>query len=181
MSNENQSPGEFCGGKLSVAVIMTGGTIAKSYNPTNARLYNFELKIKDLIAELRTDDLKFSYIDLFHLDSLEIGPQERARIVSKAAELSEIHDAVMVTHGTDSMVETAEALFASVGTPAVPVIFTGAMVPYAVAKSDAVQNITEALLAARLLPAGVYVSFHNRILSLPDVRKDYDSLTFAKG
>jgi len=168
-------------GKLSVAVVMTGGTIAKSYDPSEARLYNFEPKVKELISELRTDDLELVYCDLMHLDSLEIGEKERAQIVNQIRQSAAAHDAVLVTHGTDSMADTAENLFSSVSTPKVPVIFTGAMIPYSLKGSDAIQNVTEALLALRLLPAGVYIALHNRILSLPGVRKDYDKLTFAKG
>ncbi len=160
---------------------MTGGTIAKSYDPSTARLHNYQPKIKDLIGELRTDDLDLTFIDLMHLDSLEIGEQERVRIVEVVGQLAATYDAVLVAHGTDSMAVTAERVCASLVPTEVPVIFTGAMIPYCVKGSDAVQNVTEALLALRILPAGVYIAFHNRILSLPGVRKDHENLTFAKG
>lgn len=170
----------FRDSKLSVAILMTGGTIAKSYNPTNARLYNFEPTVKDLVMQLRADDLSFSFHDFMHLDSLEIGERERTRIVEKIKNLSESHDAVLVTHGTDTMAFTAEALCSQVSRPTIPIIFTGAMVPNAITGSDAVQNVTEALLALRLLPAGIYVCFHNRIFSPPDIRKNHENLTFEK-
>ncbi|MEX3007517.1 asparaginase domain-containing protein [Hoeflea sp. TYP-13] len=163
---------------LSVAVVMTGGTIAKSYNPAKARLYNFETKVRDIIASLRTDDLHFDYCDLMHRDSLDIGPLERRAIVDAVAKAAELHDAVLVTHGTDSMAETGEELCRTIGRPDVPVVFTGAMIPGTIAGSDAVQNVTEALLALRLLPPGAYVVFHNRILALPGASKDHNRLTF---
>jgi L-asparaginase len=181
MTESIKKLGEFRAGKLSVAVVTTGGTIAKSYDPFEARLHNYEPKIKDLIAELRTDDLDLTFHDLMQLDSLEIGNQERAQIVENVSQLLAVYDAILVTHGTDGMSATAEALCSSVGSPKIPVVFTGAMIPYSVKGSDAVQNVTEALLALRLLPAGVYISFHNRVLSMPGVRKDYENLTFAKG
>ncbi len=180
MSKTIQSLREFRAGRLSVAVIMTGGTIAKSYDPSTARFYNFEPKIKELIEGLRTDDLKFVFYDLMHLDSLDIGDPERSTILNEISRRSELHDAVLVTHGTDGMTSTAEELCSAIGRPAIPVIFTGAMIPYTLRGSDAVQNVTEALLALRLLPPGIYISFHNRVLSVPGVRKNHENLTFEK-
>ncbi|WP_419912251.1 asparaginase domain-containing protein [Hoeflea sp.] len=165
--------------RFSVAVIMTGGTIAKSYFAAEERLHNFEPRVREIISALRTDDLSFTFCDLMHRDSSEIGPSERCRIMSEISNMVDLHDAVLVTHGTDSLVETGEAFCRSMGPPRVPVIFTGAMIPFAVRGSDAVQNVTESLLALRLLPPGTYIVFHNRILPLPGARKDYDSLTFA--
>ena len=166
--------------KLSVAVIMTGGTIAKSYDPLEARLHNFELKVKDLIDELRTDDLEFTFVDLMQRDSLEIGADERKEIIEQIGKSIKSFDAVLVTHGTDTLPDTAEALCEAIERSDVPVVFTGAMVPYTVKGSDAVQNVTEALLALRFLSAGVYIVFHNRILSFPGVRKNYGNLTFER-
>jgi len=167
-------------GPLSVAVIMTGGTIAKSYNPAEARLYNFEPKVKELIADLRIDDLELTYIDLLHLDSLEIRDADRDQIASAIISACKTHDAILVTHGTDSMADSGTVLCARMSEFPVPVVFTGAMVPYAIKGSDAVQNVTEALLALRLLPPGAYVVLHNRILTLPGVQKDHKSLTFQE-
>ncbi|MCV0429747.1 MAG: asparaginase [Roseibium sp.] len=170
----------FRPGPLSVAVVMTGGTIAKSYSPAKAQLYNFEPKVKDIIAGLRTDDLSFTYIDLLHLDSLDIQDTERAQIAAAIAGSCKNHDAVLVTHGTDSMVRTGEYVCDRMSGFSIPVIFTGAMVPFTVSGSDAVQNVTEALLALRLVPAGVYVVFHNRVLPLPGAQKDIKTLTFEE-
>jgi len=167
-------------GLLSVAVVMTGGTIAKSYNPAEARLYNFEPKVKEIIAGLRTDDLRFTYMDLLHLDSLEIRDADRDRIASAVADACRSHDAVLVTHGTDGMAQSGALLCAQMADIPVPVVFTGAMVPFAVKGSDAVQNVTEALLALRFLPPGAYIVLHNRVLALPGVKKDHTSLTFAE-
>ncbi|MCG7522524.1 asparaginase [Ruegeria sp. Ofav3-42] len=159
---------------------MTGGTIAKSYDPVEARLYNHETKVEDLIGELRTDDLDLTFIDLMHRDSLEIGDEERKIIVDQIDQSVRGFDAVLVTHGTDTLPDTAEELCSSIEQLDVPVVFTGAMIPHSIKGSDAAQNVTEALLALRMLSAGVYIVFHNRVLSLPGVRKDYENLTFEK-
>lgn len=179
MSSVNNISGSYRSGPISVAVVMTGGTIAKSYDPSTAQLHNFEPKVKELLANLRADDVTFSFNDVLQLDSLEVGDVERQIIIDAVKSSCLNHNAVIVTHGTDSLTDTAEQLYSEYQ-PNVPVIFTGAMVPYSVKKSDAFQNVTEALLAARILPAGVFVVFHNRILSLPGVGKDHDLLTFSE-
>ncbi|MEM9631649.1 MAG: asparaginase domain-containing protein [Pseudomonadota bacterium] len=167
-------------GPLSIAVVMTGGTIAKSYDPTLAKLVNAEPKVTEIIAGLRTDDLRFDYVDLMHLDSLEIGDAERRQIASAVAAACKTHDGVLVTHGTDSMAQSGAFLCERMQDIPVPVVFTGAMVPFALKGSDAAQNIAEALLALRLLPAGAYVVLHNRVLRLPGVQKDHETLTFEE-
>jgi len=164
---------------MSVAVVMTGGTIAKSYDPASALLHNFELKAKELVQSLRADDLSFTFIDLLRVDSIDLGDTERSILLAAITRCCGTHDAVLVTHGTDGMAESGELLCSKLGLPPVPVVFTGAMVPYAVHGSDAIQNVSEALLALRLLPSGIYVVIHNRILRLPGAYKDHKSLTFA--
>ena len=167
-------------GPLSVAVVMTGGTIAKSYHPGESRLYNFEPKVKEIIDGLRLDDLRFTYVDLMQNDSLDIHDDDRKRITRAVTTASRNHDGVLVTHGTDSMRASGDALCAQIAQIQNPVILTGAMVPYSVIGSDAVQNVTEALQALRFLPSGIYIAFHNRILTLPSICKDYDVLTFRE-
>ena len=86
---------------------------------------------------------------------------------------------MVVVHGTDRLAESGEAAD-SIGLPPVPIVFTGAMRPYELRSTDAMQNLTEALLAVRLLEPGVYVAMHNRILRFPGVIKDHDAGTFVK-
>lgn len=164
---------------MKIAVIMTGGTIAKTYDPSTAKLFNQETRVEGLIAGLRTDDLSFTFVDLMHKDSLDMDDEDRRLIVQAIADASKDHDGVLVTHGTDGMAATGKVLAETLPTPDVPIVFTGAMVPHVVEGSDASQNVTEALLALRLLPPGAYLSFHNRVLPLGAIRKDYETLTFA--
>jgi L-asparaginase len=180
MDKKNHHEFEWRARPLKVAVIMTGGTIAKTYHPSAAKLSNTEPKVRDIIASLRTDDLDFTFHDLMHLDSLDIGDAERADIVVLVQKCAETHDAVLVTHGTDSMVQSGEAFCTAIAQPRVPVIFTGAMVPFVISGSDAVQNITESLLALRFVPPGTFVVFHNSILKLPGARKNHETQTFAE-
>ncbi len=85
----------------------------------------------------------------------------------------------MVVHGTDRLAESGETTRA-MGIPATPIVFTGAMRPFELRDTDALQNLTEALLAVRLLDPGVYVAMHNRVLTFPGVVKDRTVGTFVK-
>ncbi|HWU43221.1 MAG TPA: asparaginase domain-containing protein, partial [Bdellovibrio sp.] len=85
---------------------------------------------------------------------------------------------IVVLHGTDTMSLSAEHCYKNLPTPTVPVVFTGAMIPIGFDDSDAAQNVTEALLASKILTPGFYISFHNQIFKLPNVRKNKDKGTF---
>ena len=163
---------------MSVAVVMTGGTIAKTYHPRIGELVNQEPKVASIISGLRLDGMQIDYVDLMHRDSLTMDDAARAEVVSAVRTACRGHDAVLVTHGTDTLAETARVLCAEFDSPPVPVVFTCAMVPFVVAGSDAAQNVTEALLSLRLLPPGAFLVLHNRILALPDVAKNFETLTF---
>ncbi|HWL92873.1 MAG TPA: asparaginase domain-containing protein, partial [Phycisphaerae bacterium] len=90
-------------------------------------------------------------------------------------------DAVLVVHGTDTLALTGEHLQKNLPVLDKPVVLTGAMRPYEFRDSDASQNLTEALLACRLLPAGVYVAMHSQVLRFPGVTKDRSRMTFVGG
>ena len=120
--------------------------------------------------ELRGVDLV--RIPLMNKDSLEMSDDDHALIARVAGEQAAQHDGVVVVHGTDRLALSGERVVALCGTPASPVAFTGAMRPYELRDSDALQNLTEALMAVQLLPAGVYVAMHNQVLQFPGVVKD---------
>ena len=86
---------------------------------------------------------------------------------------------VIVVHGTDRLAASGEATWAQ-QPAAAPIVFTGAMRPYELRNSDALQNLTEALAVVRLLDPGVYVAMHNKVLAFPGVVKDYDAGTFRR-
>ncbi|MFY9825521.1 MAG: asparaginase domain-containing protein [Thermoanaerobaculia bacterium] len=85
-----------------------------------------------------------------------------------------------VLHGTDTLALTGEHLHAQLGGPRVPVVLTGAMRPFEMKHSDALQNLTEAVFATGVLPPGVYCVAHGRALAFPGVRKDTERGTFVK-
>jgi L-asparaginase len=162
-----------------IAVITTGGTIAKTYDQRNAVLRNVEPIVVRLVRSLRLEGTQVRFQNLMHKDSLELNDDDRARIVKAVLAVARKNDAVVVVHGTDTLARTGEALLARAPTPPVPIILTGAMVPFVVHGSDGRQNVTEALFACRLLPPGVYAVFHGCALAFPGVVKDRDALTFV--
>jgi L-asparaginase len=163
---------------LTVTLIATGGTIAKSYH--NNGIANVSLMIDKMVSALRLPDLTLRFVDLMRIDSLEMNDSHRASIADEAIAASLEGQAVIITHGTDTLLDTGKMLhqrYCDVPMPH-PVVLTGAMLPYVMQGSDALQNLTEALLAVRILPPAVYVALHNRILPLPRVQKNHQRGTF---
>lgn len=163
---------------FSIALISTGGTIEKTYDQTEQVLSNRRSVLDDILANLQLPDLDIRRIPLMNMDSLDMTEADHELIATTAVSEAGRNDAVIVVHGTDRLAETAEDTLAM--QPIRPVIFTGAMRPYSLRDTDSLQNITEALLAARLLPTGVYVVMHNQVLAFPGVVKDHDRGTFSR-
>ena len=88
---------------------------------------------------------------------------------------------IVILHGTDTLALTGERILADLPRPRVPIVLTGAMRPYDMKRSDALQNLTEAIFAAGTLPPGVYAVAHGRALAFPGVVKDRASGTFING
>lgn len=165
---------------FSIVVIMTGGTIAKTYDPKSALMCNSEATIDAFISTMRLPKTQISFIDLIRKDSLEINAEDRATIAQSVLAASHEYDAVIITHGTDTLAHTGEALYSSLANPVVPIVLTGAMVPLVVQGSDGIQNITESILACKLLSAGIYTVFHGQTLSFPGIIKDREQMTFVR-
>lgn len=163
-----------------IAIVMTGGTIAKTYDPRRSTLCNANTVVEHLVGVLQLEETKVRFVDLMSKDSLDFDDGDRSRIVSAVLEAAETSDAVIVIHGTDTLAETGDSLFSAAPTPPVPIVLTGAMVPAVVSGSDGLQNVTEALIASRLLTPGVYAVVHGRVLSFPGVVKDRDALTLVR-
>ena len=87
---------------------------------------------------------------------------------------------IVILHGTDTLSVTGEYLQANIPQPPVPVVLTGAMRPFEMKQSDALQNLTEAIFACGVLTPGVYCVAHGRVLPFPGVRKDTERGTFVR-
>ena len=165
---------------MNVTVITTGGTIAKTFNESDGSLRNDRPVIEGLIAALRLPDITTRFHHVLNKDSLDMTDADRRLILDAVRTAAEGSNAVMVVHGTDTLSLTGEMLCRELADTRVPVVLTGAMRPYEFRDSDAVQNVTEAMLACRLAAPGVYVAMHNRLLRFPGVVKDRATLTFVK-
>jgi len=166
--------------RRSIAVISTGGTIEKTYDELEGVLEN-QLSVLDvMLATLQLEGVGLVRVPLMNKDSLEMTPQDHALIAETTRNLVAAHDGVIIVHGTDRLEFTGERIVELLGRPPVPVVLTGAMRPYMLRNTDALQNLTEALLAAQVLQPGVYVAMHNRILEFPGVTKDRERGTFTE-
>lgn len=161
-----------------VVIITTGGTIEKTYDEGEGTLFNRETIIKGQIeSRLRLPYTNLEVKSIMAKDSLDMTLDDRKLILATIKEHAQKGTPVLILHGTDTMQITAE-LVEKEFKPNVPIVFTGAMKPLGFQDSDAIQNVTEALMAVKMLGPGVYLSFHNRIFTVPGVRKNKDLRTF---
>lgn len=164
-----------------IAILSAGGTIEKTYNESDGTLNNQKSVLEIMLASLVLHGVVIDRIPVMNVDSLVMTESDHDRIVSVAGVYAGSHDGLIVTHGTDRLQHTGDRLHERLGsTLRVPIVLTGAMKPYELRTTDALQNLTEALLAVQLVPPGVYVALHNRVLRFPGVVKDYERMTFKK-
>jgi L-asparaginase len=167
-----------------VTLITTGGTIEKTYDEHSGELANRRSLVRRMLSELRLEDTEVSVFELMSKDSLEMTEADRLRILEAVRATGACEAGatagIVVLHGTDTLALTGEYLYANLAEPCVPVVLTGAMRPFEMKQSDALQNLTEALFAAGNLPPGVYCVAHGRVLAFPGVRKDVERGTFVK-
>lgn len=164
---------------MRITIIATGGTIAKTFNENDGSLRNERPVVETIVAGLRIPDLNLTCRHILSKDSLELTDADRALILQTAREELERSEGIVIAHGTDTLEVTGELLHRELTDLRIPVVLTGAMRPYEFRDSDAPQNMTEALLACRLVAPGVYVAMHNRVLAFPGVVKDRVRLTFT--
>ena len=163
-----------------IALISTGGTIEKTYDEINGALSN-ELSVLDImLGSLQLEGIQIVRVPLMNKDSMDMTPADHDLIAGTSTAMAESHDGVVVVHGTDRLTTTGERIVELSAKPPVPIIMTGAMRPYELRNTDAMQNLTEALLAVQLLAPGVYLSIHNKILEFPGVIKDRNRGTFTR-
>ncbi|HLK21535.1 MAG TPA: asparaginase [Bryobacteraceae bacterium] len=162
-----------------IYVIATGGTIEKVYSEQTGNVQNLDSKIDRYFRLLRLPDADIQVTHLMNKDSLEMTDADRARVLETVREKLKDPAPIVITHGTDTMVETGLLLKKSLESLAVPIVLTGAMTPLGFEASDGLQNLTESLLAARILAPGVYVVMHNQVFPVDRVRKDREAARFV--
>jgi L-asparaginase len=166
---------------MRLTILTTGGTIDKTYNEFDGSLANSRSVLDVILGSLRLPDVFIRHVVVMHKDSLDMVEEDRLMILKAVRDALPNSDAVVVLHGTDTLSKTGELLHRELGDLEVPVILTGAMRPYEFRDTDGQQNVTEALVAARLLDGGVYAVMHNRVLPFPGVKKDRQARTLIPG
>ena len=158
---------------MSIKIFVTGGTFDKEYNEINGTLAFKQTHMKEILA-LGRAKVEVDITALMLKDSLDITGSERELIVQKC--LSTPHDKIIVTHGTDTMTETAKALAQKV--KGKTIVLTGAMIPYAFGSSDGLFNMGSALAFVQTLPAGVYIAMNGRWFNWDNVVKNREAGEF---
>jgi L-asparaginase len=167
--------------KRKVFLFSTGGTIEKTYDEHDGTLFNRETVIREsVLKRIRLPYTQVDFKAIMCKDSLHMDDQDRDIIKEAIVNFSKYKTPIIILHGTDTMEVTAKYCFDHIQNLDVPIIFTGAMKPMGFVDSDALQNVIESIYAANLLPPGFYVSFHNHLFKVPNVRKNRKTGTFEK-
>ncbi len=159
--------------QAAVRVLITGGTFDKEYNELDGSLYFQDTHLPEMLrlgrclvpVEVRT---------LMMIDSLQMTDADRLLIARNCAAAPESR--IIVTHGTDTMVETAAVLARE--TVGKTIVLTGAMVPYKFGSSDGLFNLGSAFAFVQTLSAGVYIAMNGRCFPWNNVRKNRDKGVF---
>jgi L-asparaginase len=163
---------------MRIHLITTGGTIEKIYSEQTGQVENLIAKIDQYLHRLRLPDAEVDVTPLMNKDSLEMTEEDR-ELVLKAVMAKVSDTPVVITHGTDTMVETGRMLRQQLENLKHPVILTGAMTPLGFERSDGLQNLTESLFAARVLPPGVWIVMHGQVFDVDHARKDRELARFV--
>ena len=158
---------------MTIRILVTGGTFDKEYDELAGRLFFKNTHIQEMLR-LGRCRVAVTVETLMMIDSLEMTSLDRETIVRRCREAPEKW--IVITHGTDTMVETAAALAAAA--TGRTIVLTGAMVPWAFGSSDGLFNLGSALSFVQSLPAGVYVAMNGRWFAWDNVQKDRASGVF---
>jgi L-asparaginase len=159
---------------MQIRILVTGGTFDKEYDELSGRLFFKDTHVEEMLR-LGRAKLDLAIETVMMVDSLDLDEAGRAAIVERVRAAPE--RGIVVTHGTDTMVETARAL-AAAGHADKTIVLTGAMVPYAFGSSDGLFNLGSALSFVQVLPPGVYVAMNGRHFAWNAVRKNRDTGVF---
>ncbi|HEY6869560.1 MAG TPA: asparaginase domain-containing protein [Novosphingobium sp.] len=150
-----------------ILVLTTGGTIDKAYFDALSEYRIVDSGIPGLLAEARVA-APFRVVELMRKDSLDLTPADRDLIATAAREAPE--GRIVITHGTDTMTDTARVI--ATAAPGKTVVLTGALAPARFAESDAAFNLGMAFATAQTAPAGVWIAMSGQVFDGLKVRKD---------
>jgi L-asparaginase len=159
---------------MKIKIFSMGGTIDKLYFDD---LSHYEVGEPQVVEVLKEAEVHFDYDveDVVRKDSLRLTEADRELLRQRIA--ASPHRLVLVTHGTDTMVDTGLALK---GFPGKVIVLTGALSPYRFRQSDATFNIGCAIGALQVLPPGVYIAMSGRVFAIDHVRKNREARRFEE-
>jgi L-asparaginase len=156
-----------------ICIFVTGGTFDKTYDEIRGTLTFGETHLPEMLR-LGRSRVEVSVRTLMMIDSLNMTDEHRQVIVAACSACGDSR--IVVTHGTDTMVETAAAL--ATGVDGKTIVLTGALVPYAFGSSDGLFNLGSALSFAEVLPPGVYIAMNGQHFKWDKVRKNRETGVF---
>jgi L-asparaginase len=160
---------------MPIRILVTGGTFDKEYNELSGELYFKDTNVSEMLRLGRCRlDVKVRTVMM--VDSLEMSDADRTLIVQNCAKSPEKR--IVITHGTDTMTDTAAAVAAAVTEKTI--VLTGAIIPYAFGSSDGLFNLGSALSFVQVLPPGVYIAMNGKCFPWDRVRKNRERAEFEE-
>ncbi|CAN5254981.1 asparaginase domain-containing protein [soil metagenome] len=160
---------------MSIRIFITGGTFDKEYNEITGQLYFKDTHMSELL-KLGRSRIEVEIRTLMMIDSLEMTEADRNLVAENCLNAKE--DKIIITHGTDTMADTAKMLAAKISGKTI--VLTGAMIPYKFGSSDGLFNMGSALAFVQSLPHGVYVAMNGRYFNWDNVRKNRQTGAFEE-
>lgn len=160
---------------MAIRILITGGTFDKEYNERTGELYFKDTHIAEMLKRGRSR-VPVNIRTVMMVDSLRMTDADRALIVQNCLQAEE--DCIVITHGTDTMTDTAAAIAGAL--TGKTVVLTGAMIPWAFGSSDGLFNLGSALSFVQVLPAGVYIAMNGKCFPWDGVRKNRERGEFEE-
>ena len=152
---------------MTIRILITGGTIDKQYDELNGELIFTQSSVEDMLAQGGAK-LDISVETVMLKDSLDMDDNDRQKILTSCLACEESQ--IVITHGTDTMVETSQVLAAGIKDKTI--VLLGAMVPYQFKNSDALFNLGCAMAAVQTLVNGVYITMNGKVFNFDKVVKN---------
>ena len=152
---------------MAIRIFVTGGTFDKEYNELNGELFFKDSHLPEMLR-LGRCKVEVDIRTLMMIDSLGMTTEDR-ELIARHCETSE-EDKIIITHGTDTMTDTAEVLASIIKNKTI--VLTGAMIPYKFGSSDGLFNLGSALAFVQTLPAGVFIAMNGKCFNWNNVRKN---------
>jgi len=161
---------------MAIRILITGGTIDKEYNQLNGELIFTKSHLPEMLKQAKCK-VAIELETVVLKDSLYMDDSDREKILQRCKDCKE--DKIVITHGTDTMIETAKVVGGG-NIKNKTIVLLGAMVPYTFGNSDALFNLGCAIAAVQFLPKGVYITMNGKIFSWDNVRKNKKIGEFEK-